>query len=124
MDTKDLLREVIDERLKGLKTMKEGSEEFNNEVTAINKLLDQYNDMHRVENERLKLDNEYSSISVENDRVQSEKADRKVKNIIAGVGLGITAVGFYLSLMFEEHGSVTSDAGRKIYNQIFRIKQN
>lgn len=122
MKTKDLLREEVDTRLDELKTLNVASDEYNDGVTATCKLIDKLNDMEKVEIERMKLDNEYASITVENDRVQSENTDRKVKNIIGAAGLGLTGLGMIAMFVFEERGTITTQAGRKIIDRLFRSK--
>lgn len=122
MKTKDLLREEVDTRLDELKTLHVASDEYNEGVTATCKLIDKLNDMEKVEIERMKLDNEYAGITVENDRVQSENTDRKVKNIIAAAGLGLTGLGMVAMFVFEERGTITTQAGRKIIDRLFRSK--
>ena len=122
MKTKDLLREEVETRLSDIKTLNVASDEYSNGVTATCKLIDKLNEMEKVENERMKLDNEYASISVENDRVQSENSERKVKNIIAAASLGLTGLGMVAMFVFEERGTITTQAGRKVIDRIFRSK--
>lgn len=122
MKTKDLLREEVHTRLNELKTLNIATEEYSDGVVNTCKLIDKLNEMEKVENEKIKLDNEYASIGVENDRVQSENKDRKVKNIIAGASLGLTGLGMVAMFIFEERGTITTTAGRKVIDRIFRSK--
>lgn len=76
--------------------------------------------------EQQKLDIEKQKISIEERKLEDEKKDRLVKNILSGLGViipaGITLTGMVLMFLFEEKGTITSKAGSKIVDRIFRVK--
>lgn len=76
--------------------------------------------------EQQKLDIEKQKISIEEKKLEDEKKDRLIKNILTGLGVaipaGITLTGMVLMFLFEERGTITSKAGSKIVDRIFRVK--
>ena len=122
MKTKDLLRDEVNSQIEGLRTEKLGTEEYDKTVNGICKMVDKLNEMEKIEIEKQRLDNESASVNIEWSKTQSENKDRKVKNIIAGAGLGLTGIGFIATLIFEERGSILSQGGRKMLDRVFRSK--
>lgn len=123
MRTKDLLREEVDTQIEQLKTEKLGTEEYDKTVNGICKMVDKLNEMDKLELEKRKIDIEETNSSIEWERTKSENTDRKVKNILTGVGLGLTAAGGIAMFIFEEKGTiVVSQAGRKFVDRLFKSK--
>jgi hypothetical protein len=80
----------------------------------------------RIEIEQEKLDVERDKIQVERERVAEDKKGRFVQNILTAAGIiipaGITITGMVLMFIFEENGTITSGAGRKVVERIFGKK--
>ena len=76
--------------------------------------------------EQRKLDIEEQKLDVEERKLDDERKDRLIKNVIAGLSVaipaGITLTGMVLMFLFEEKGTITSKAGSKIVDRIFRTK--
>jgi hypothetical protein len=76
--------------------------------------------------EQRKLDIEEQKLDMEERKLDDERKDRLIKNVIAGLGVaipaGITLTGMVLMFLFEEKGTITSKAGSKIVDRIFRAK--
>lgn len=80
----------------------------------------------RMDAEKEKTSVEQQKIEMEREKMVEEKKDRLIKNGIAALGVivpaGITITGMVLMFLFEEKGTITSGAGRKIVDRIFRMK--
>lgn len=78
----------------------------------------------KVDIEEQKLDVEEKKLTIEEQKLDEDRKDRLIKNIIAGLGVaipaGITLTGMVLMFLFEEKGTITSKAGSKIVDRIFR----
>ena len=116
------LRNTIQKNIEEIDRCKEGSEEFEKQVKATTMLIDRYNEMEKIELEKQKVEVELEKLEVEESKNKDEKHDRKVKNLLTGGGLLITALGTVAMFIFEEKGSITSQAGRKILDRVFRSK--
>ena len=83
-------------------------------------------DEKKADIEERKADLEEKKIEIEEQQLEEERKDRLIKNIIAGLGVaipaGITLTGMVLMFLFEEKGTITSKAGSKIVDRIFRMK--
>ena len=83
-------------------------------------------DKEKTTIEQRKLEIEEKKIEIELSKLDDEKKDRLIKNITAVLGVaipaGITLTGMVLMFLFEERGTITSKAGSKIVDRIFRMK--
>lgn len=123
MNTKNLLREEIHSEIEELGKMQVGTDTYDKTVSGVTKLVDKLNDMEKLENEKNNFEVKMREIDLENEKLKSENKDRKVKNSLTAVGLGITVVGGIAMFVFEEKGTiVVSQAGRKVVDRIFRTK--
>ena len=116
------LRDTIKDSIDEIKRCKSGSEEYEKQVRGTTALIDRYNEMERIELEKQKVEVELEKLEVEEKKNKDEKNDRVVKNILTGIGLGITALGTVAMFIFEEKGTITTQAGRKMLDRVFRTK--
>lgn len=116
------LRDTIKTSIEEIGRCKEGSEEYEKQVRATTMLIDRYNEMEKIELEKQKVEVELEKLEIEEKKNKDEKTDKVVKNILTGGGLLITALGTVAMFIFEEKGSITSQAGRKILDRVFRTK--
>ena len=83
-------------------------------------------EQRKVEIEEQKLDIEGQKLDIEGQKLEEDRKDRWAKNVIAGLSVaipaGITLTGMVLMFIFEEKGTITSKAGNKIIDRIFRMK--
>lgn len=119
MGVKKLLEKEIEAGFEKLKNLEAGSEEYEQTVNSIGKLLDKYNDMDRNEND-------YLEKSAKLEQMVDEKRDRIIKNCLTGFsvisGIGLTIWGTNKTLKFEETGTVTTMAGRAFIQKLFPKK--
>ena len=77
-----------------------------------------------IEEKKLKIEDK--KLNIEDAKLEEDRKDRLIKNIIAGFSVaipaGITLTGMVLMFLFEEKGTITSKAGSKIVDRIFRMK--
>lgn len=99
----ELLEKEINRRLLELEGLDIGSDEYKASVDTLTKLIDR---------------------SVEIDKNDDEKKDRKIRNGISVAGIIIptfvTIWGTIKTIRFEESGTLTTTAGRNFVNRIFR----
>lgn len=99
----ELLEKEINRRLLELENLDISSEEYKVSVDTLTKLIDR---------------------SVEIDKNDDEKKDRKIRNGISIAGIIIptcvTIWGTIKTIRFEESGTLTTTAGRSFVNRIFR----
>lgn len=116
------LRDTIKESISEIKRCEAGSDKYEKQVRGTTMLIDRYNEMEKIELDKQKVEVELEKLEVESEKNKDERKDRIVKNILTGVGLGITALGTVAMFIFEEKGSITTQAGRKILDRVFRSK--
>lgn len=99
----ELLENEINRRLLELENLDISSDEYKVSVDTLTKLIDR---------------------SVEIDKNDDEKKDRKIRNGISIAGIIIptcvTIWGTIKTIRFEESGTLTTTAGRSFVNRIFR----
>lgn len=140
METRNLYEVELKDEFEKIKTIDIESDEHRKVVGDISQLTDRLVKLKEVENEREKIEIEREKIDVEKEKMAIEqqkieieeikldedRKDRLIKNIIAGLGVaipaGITLTGMVLMFIFEEKGTITSKAGGKIVDRIFRMK--
>ena len=124
MDDKTL--EMLDEEIQaGLEAM-DGIEgvniqEYGDAVNNVTKLMDRQIEMKKLVIEETKLEHEKE---VESKKMKSENIDRWVKNGLGAIGtiggIVLTVWGTKKTFQFEETGSITSSAGRKFIDRLFK----
>jgi hypothetical protein len=127
MSTERLLTDVIDHNLEILKEMEVGNELYKSTVDSTTKLIDRMLEIDKFNTEYSeKIEARETEQEIERERMEQERKDRKIKNIISAVSIGggfvLTVWGTIKSLKFEETGTVTSTAGRKFLNNLFLKK--
>ena len=124
MDDKTL--EMLDEEIQaGLEAMGgiEGVniQEYGDAVNNVTKLMDRQIEMKKLVIEETKLEHEKE---VESKKMKSENIDRWVKNGLGAIGtiggIVLTVWGTKKTFQFEETGSITSSAGRKFIDRLFK----
>lgn len=80
----------------------------------------------KVDIEAQKIGLEEHKIDIDERRLEEDQKDRWARNLISGLSVaipaGITLTGMVLMFLFEEKGTITSRAGSKIVDRIFRMK--
>lgn len=122
----NLKNEVIVE-LDELSKVEFGSEKYKTGVAGISQLADRLIEISKLDAEDEKLELERQRFEFENQKFEEDKKDRKAKNRISVLGVVVPAVisvvGGAAMFIYEERGSITSQAGRKIIDKyIFRVK--
>lgn len=122
----NLKNEVIVE-LDELSKVEFGSEKYKTGVAGISQLADRLIEISKLDTEDEKLELERQKFEFENQKFEEDKKDRKAKNRISVLGVVVPAVisvvGGAAMFIYEERGSITSQAGRKIIDKyIFRVK--
>ena len=116
MDIEKMLHEEIANELDELRGLEVGSDQYKAVVDGVTKLADR-----AIEIDKLNAEHD--------ERVkarESEERDRKTKNWLTGVstvgGMALTVWGCLKSWKFEETGVVTSAAGRRFIDSLFKRK--
>lgn len=122
MNTKNVLRDEIHSQVELLHGTRPEDEGFDKTSNSIKKLVDGLCEIEKLEIERDKLIIEAEKNDIERVKAQDEKKDRKIKNALTAAGLGITIGGTIAMFVYEEKGTITSAAGRKIIDRIFKTK--
>lgn len=126
MNVKTNLRDELNNEIHELSKAEFGSETYKVGANGVAQIADRVIELERIDIENQKLDIEQQKIDIENQKLDDDRKDRKYKNVIAFAGVAIpaviTVVGGIAMFVFEERGSITSQAGRKIVDRIFRMK--
>lgn len=122
----DLRDEVLLE-LDELSKVEFGSEKYKTGVSGVTQLADRLIELSKMDSEDDKLDLERQKLELEITKAEEDAKDRKVKNRISVLNIVvpsvIAVVGGAAMFIYEERGSITSQAGRKIIDKyIFRVK--
>lgn len=122
----DLRDELVNE-LDELGKVEFGSEKYKVGTAGVTQLADRWIEMKRLDNEDKKLEVEQQKLELEYQKLEDEKQDRKSKNRISVFNIAVPAaiaiVGGTAMFIYEERGSIVSQAGRKIIDKyIFRVK--
>lgn len=134
MILEDRLKKQIELEMNELVNMEAGTKEYEATVDTIAKLSDRLIDIQKNDN-RLEHDIEMKEkeFEIREKELLEQKKDRYLKNVIAGLGIGIPA---FLKLKelrvfqkvaqatfeFEKEGTVTTIMGRGILNRIIPKK--
>ena len=116
MSVKAMLEKEIETGFEKLKELEAGTNEYENTVNSIGKLIDKYNDIDRTEND-------YLEKSAKLDQMKEEKIDHIIKNGLSlfgtVAGIALTIWGTNKTLRFEETGTITTSAGRAFIKNLF-----
>ena len=145
MSIHDLYESELEDEFEDLNDIEPGSDEHRKAVGDISQLTDRYVRLKEVDIEKQKMDFEsekmkieHEKINIEHEKINVEKQkmkierekmteERKSRTIQIGkdvmsivVPAAITGVGMVLMFLFEEKGTITSRAGSKIVDRMFR----
>lgn len=127
----DLREELISE-IDQLGKVEFGGEKHKVGVQCVGQLADRLIELSKLDQEERKIDIEERKIDIEERKLDVEQqrladdfVDKRSRNRISVLNIGITAgiaiVGGIAMFVYEERGSITSQAGRKIIDKyIFR----
>lgn len=117
MSIETLLRDVAEKEAYKLEDMEMGTKEHAAAVEDIAKLTDKI-----IEIEKFKA----SEVQAEK-QMRAERNARIVKNcvevgglILGAVGIGVKVWGVTMGYRFEEHGTITSQTGKRCNDNLFR----
>lgn len=126
MSVKTDLREELTNEIVELSRVQFGSDEYKTGVNGVTQMADRVIEMERIELEKERIRIEQEKLEAEYQKNEDERQDRKAKNRIAVAGItipsAITVLGAIAMFVYEERGSIVSQAGRKIVDRIFRAK--
>ena len=127
MSVESNLRNEVLLELDELSKVEFGSEKYKTGVSGVTQLADRLIEMSKMDSEDDKFELERQKFELEIAKAEEEKKDRKVKNRISVLNIVvpsvIAVVGGAAMFIYEERGSITSQAGRKIIDKyIFRVK--
>ena len=95
--------------------------EYGDAVNNVSKLMDRQIEMRKLVIEEAKLEYEKE---IESKKMRSENVDRLIKNGLGAIGtiggIALTVWGTKKTFQFEETGSITSSAGRKFIDRLFK----
>ena len=123
MKFKTQLVTEINEELETIGKMEVGSDEHKGAVDSVAKLMDRAIELEKLEVEREKCgdENYYKDA-----QLASDKKDRIVKDIINAASIIVPTTlavwGTFVTLKFEETGTVTTTAGRNFFSKLFPKK--
>lgn len=125
MNLERMTNEEIEVEMQELSKMQLGSDEYKATIDGITKLMDR-----SIKLKELEKDSEEKAKALEaetklkEEEIEVDKRDKRTRNVITGVsvvgGLGVTVWGAIKSWKFEEHGYISSSAGRKFMDNIFK----
>ena len=126
MKNETMLHEEIQGELEELSKLEVGSEKYKVAVEGIAKLMDRAIEIDKLNTD---IQEKEESREIETDlklkQMEEDKKDRKVRNILTALGIGIPAGvsiwGTLKTLKFEEVGTVTSSAGREHIKKLFNL---
>lgn len=109
--TKELLDERIKTDIEGLSVLEPGSEQKATEVENLTKLY------------KLRIDEDKSERESEDTQKKSAIDKAKIVSEVGLGGLNLVVVCYWMckTFKFEETGSITSAAGRGVFNKILKL---
>lgn len=127
MNMESLLREEIQDELENLKKMDLGTDTYKVTVDGITKMVDRVVEMEKHYNEQEeRRKKQEADEAFKAEELKNERRDKKVKNVIAIIGVvipaGVTVWGTCKMLKFEEEGTVTTIIGRGFINKLLPKK--
>lgn len=127
MSVERLLKEELEKEISELGNLSLGSDEYNATVDGVSKLMDRLNDSNKIEldaQERAAARESEAELKME--QIDNDKKNRRsqVFTTIAGIVIpvAVTIWGTLTTLKFEETGTVTTTAGKKLTGRLFDKK--
>ena len=125
MSIKSNLRDEVLSELDELGKVDFGTDKYKVGVNGVMQLADRLIEMSKMESEDEKLELERNKLDLEAAKLEEDKKDKKTRNRISMLGVilptVVAVVGGAAMFIYEERGSITSQAGRKIIDKyIFR----
>lgn len=122
-----LLHDEIATEFDKLSQLEPGSDEHKATLDGLTKLMDRAIDLEKIEVDcEDKAATRESEMLMEQQKMEDEKKDRLVKNILGVAGiilpLAVTIWGTKVSLKFEEEGTITTQMGRGFIQRLFPKK--
>lgn len=114
MNLKTILDVEIEDRSAKLAKLEPGTKEYTDAVEGLTKIVDR-----RIEIEKL----EQAETQNENQLAEERKSrfGKMMIDVALGLaGIGVTIWGTRATFRFEETGTITTQAGKKIIDRIFR----
>lgn len=126
MNLERMTNEEIETEMAELSKMQLGTDEYKATIDGITKLMDRSIKLKELEKDsKEKAEALEAETRLKEEEIEIDKKDKRTRNVIAGVsvigGLGVTVWGAIKSWKFEEHGYVSSSAGRKFTDNLFKI---
>lgn len=126
MNLERMTNEEIETEMAELSKMQLGTDEYKATIDGITKLMDRSIKLKELEKDsKEKAEALEAETRLKEEEIEIDKKDKRTRNVIAGVsvigGLGVTVWGAIKSWKFEEHGYVSSSAGRKFMDILFKI---
>lgn len=126
MKNKTMLHEEIQSELEELSKIEVGSEKYKVAVDGVSKLMDRAIEIDKLNADaQEKIESRETELDLKLKQMEEDKKDRKARNTIALVGIGIPAAvsiwGTLKTLKFEEVGTVTTLAGKEHLRKIFNL---
>ena len=127
MKFKEVLNDEVLSELESLKEMEVGSDEREDAMDDLIRLMDRAIEIEKMEIDR---DTDIATREIENNlkrkSMEDERIDKIVKNALTAAsivtGVGLTVWGTLKSLKFEEEGTVTTIVGRGFINKLLPKK--
>lgn len=123
MSIQTLLNEEIKNEFEDLKKMELGSETYKTTVDGLTKLVDRAIELEKIDVEQNEA---YENRQVELSKIEDERKDRWVRNILTGAGIVIpttvTVWGTIKSINFEKEGTITTIMGRGFIQKLLPKK--
>lgn len=126
MKNETMLHEEIQSELEELSKIEVGSEKYKVAVDGVSKLMDRAIEIDKLNADaQEKIESRETELNLKLKQMEEDKKDRKARNTIALVGIGIPAAvsiwGTLKTLKFEEVGTVTTLAGKEHLRKIFNL---
>jgi hypothetical protein len=127
MSIKTLLETEIADEFETLKKIEIGSETYKTTVDGLTKLVDRAIELDKAKAEREdRIDHQEREMDLKERQAEDEKKDRKVKNWLTALGIGVpaglTVWGTIKSIKFEQEGTITTIMGRGFINKLLPKK--
>lgn len=123
MSIRTLLNEEIKNEFNDLKKMELGSETYKTTVDGLTKLVDRAIELERIDVEQ---NENYENRQVELSKIEDDRKDQFVRNILTGAGIIIPTVvtiwGTIKSINFEKEGTITTIMGRGFIQKLLPKK--
>lgn len=116
MSIESVLKDEVLNELESVRKMELGSDQHVKTVGAVNSMVDRLGESLKLDNEKKRLEIEERKTLIEAARLESEKKDRKAKNVITiGTTLLYTGVMIWANIdskRFEQGYTHTTEAGK------------